>query len=195
MPEAPYYLTSLGLTGFRAYLQPKTFDFTKKRSLAVFAPNGNGKSSIIDGLEFMFSTDGTLERLGQRTIHNQAGTAALAHNRSEEAKIIPSVEIGVVKGTTVATGARPATGSRRPIPAIAGAVNACFVISPIIRGHALRNFVENHSAEDRYTDVASWLQLGSLADVQKNLRVLRAQIKAAAEDNDVFRRIGHTDRA
>jgi hypothetical protein len=26
----PYYLQSLGLAGFRAYLQPKTFDFSKK---------------------------------------------------------------------------------------------------------------------------------------------------------------------
>jgi chromosome segregation ATPase len=51
----PYFLQSLSLSGFRAYLQPKTFDFSKKRCLAIFAPNGRGKSSIIDALEFMFS--------------------------------------------------------------------------------------------------------------------------------------------
>ena len=58
----PYYLQSLGLAGFRAYLQPKTFDFSKKRCLAIFAPNGSGKSSVIDALEFMldaFDLDGT----------------------------------------------------------------------------------------------------------------------------------------
>lgn len=76
----PYFLQSLGLSGFRAYLQPKTFDFSKKRCLAIFAPNGSGKSSVIDALEFMFSKDGTLERLGQRTINNQAGPVAMAHN-------------------------------------------------------------------------------------------------------------------
>jgi hypothetical protein len=31
----PYLLQSLELAGFRAYLQPKTFDFTKKRCLAI----------------------------------------------------------------------------------------------------------------------------------------------------------------
>ena len=87
----PYFLQLLGLSGFRAYLQPKIFDFSKKRCLAIFAPNGRGKSSVIDALEFMFSTDGTLERLGQRAINNQAGPTALAHNLAEEAKIAPAV--------------------------------------------------------------------------------------------------------
>jgi chromosome segregation ATPase len=53
----PYFLHSLSLSGFRAYLQTKTFDFSKKRCLAIFAPNGSGKSSVIDALEFMFSQD------------------------------------------------------------------------------------------------------------------------------------------
>jgi hypothetical protein len=189
MPEKPYYLKSLGLTGFRAYLQPKTFDFSKKRNLAIFAPNGHGKSSIVDGLEFMFSKDGTLQRLGQRTVNNQAGMVALAHNRSEEAKIVPSVAIGFANGCTVTNGMRFATGVKRPMPTIASVVNACFAVSPIIRGHTLRTFVEEHSAEDRYTDIATWLRLGPLVDVQKNLRVLRGQIKAAAQDSDIFQRI------
>ncbi len=80
MPDAPYVLDSLILSGFRAYLSPRTFDFSTKRCLAVFAPNGSGKSSLVDALEFMFSEEGTLERLGVRTIHNNAGVAALAHN-------------------------------------------------------------------------------------------------------------------
>ena len=31
----PYFLQSLSLSGFRAYLEPKTFDFSKKRCLGV----------------------------------------------------------------------------------------------------------------------------------------------------------------
>ena len=149
----PYFLRSLGLTGFRAYLQPKTFVFSKKRCLAIFAPNGSGKSSVIDALEFMFSKDGTLERLGQRAINNQAGPVALAHNLADEAQIAPEVMVDIVSGKEVATGRRPATGAKRPIPAIATTVNACFVVPPIIRGHALRTFVEVHTPEQRYTDV------------------------------------------
>ena len=43
----PCFLRSLELAGFRAFLQPKTFDFSQKRCLAIFAPNGCGKLSDI----------------------------------------------------------------------------------------------------------------------------------------------------
>jgi ABC-type Mn2+/Zn2+ transport system ATPase subunit len=188
MPETSY-LQTLELAGFRAYLQPKTFDFKTKRCLAVFAPNGKGKSSIIDALEFSFSKDGTLERLGQRTIHNQAGPIALAHNLAEESMIKPSVSLSVVSGKTVSTGSRPASGAKRPISDVAANLHAQFTVPPIIRGHALRAFVEEHTAEQRYTDVATWLQLGPLVDVQKNLRQLRMQVKSAAEDETSLRRV------
>jgi recombinational DNA repair ATPase RecF len=76
MPVAdPTLLHTLTVEGFRAYLQPKTFDLSKKPCLVIFAPNGLGKSSVIDALEFLFSEHGTLERLGQRTLNNQAGPA------------------------------------------------------------------------------------------------------------------------
>ena len=185
----PYFLQSLGLSGFRAYLQPKTFDFSKKRCLAIFAPNGSGKSSVIDALEFMFSKDGTLERLGQRAINNQAGPVALAHNLAEEAKIASAVTIGVVSGKDATSGGRSAAGAKRPIPAVATTVNACFAVPPIIRGHALRTFVEIHTPEQRYTDVANWLQLGPLVEVQKNIRSLRTQVKTAAEDEMALQRV------
>lgn len=185
----PYFLRSLELAGFRAYLQPKTFDFSKKRCLAIFAPNGSGKSSVIDALEFMFSKDGTLERLGQRTINNQAGPVALAHNLAEEAKIAPAVTIGVVSGKNATNGSRSATGAKRPMPAVAATVNACFAVPPIIRGHTLRTFVEIHTPEQRYADVANWLQLGPLVEVQKNIRALRTQVKAASEDGTALQRV------
>src|SRR3546814_13300519 len=84
MTEPAYHLQSLCLSGFRAYLTPKTFDFTKKPCLAIYAPNGKGKSSVIDALEFVFSKDGTLDRLGQKAIHNQAGQLALVHNMAAD---------------------------------------------------------------------------------------------------------------
>jgi len=185
----PYFFQSLNLTGFRAYLQPKTFDFSKKRCLAIFAPNGSGKSSVVDALEFMFSKDGTLERLGQRAINNRAGPIALAHNLAEEAQIAPAVAISVISGKDVTNGCRAAASAKRVIPAVATTVNACFSVSPIIRGHALRTFVEIHTPEERYADVANWLQLGPLVEVQKNLRSLRSQIKIAAEDETALQRV------
>lgn len=177
----PTLFHSLTLEGFRAYLQPKTFNLSKKPCLAIFAPNGFGKSSVIDAIEFLFSEHGTLERLGHRTLNNQAGPPALAHNAAEATGIVPMVKFTTITGTATVEGSRTATGNRRPIHPAATAMNAGFVVSPIIRGYTLRTFVETHSPENRYSDVASWLQLSPLVEVQKNLRLLRRDVKAAAE--------------
>ncbi|WP_272002884.1 AAA family ATPase [Roseovarius sp. ZX-A-9] len=177
----PTLLHSMTLKGFRAYLQPKTFDFSKKPSLAIFAPNGLGKSSVIDALEYLFSEHGTLERLGQRNRDNRAGPAALMHNGALEAGIAPTVKFTTITGKTKTEGSRAAEGRSRPIHAVATAMKAGFIVPPIIRGYTLRNFVEIHSPEDRYSDVANWLQLSPLVEVQKNLRLLRREVKAAAE--------------
>lgn len=172
---------SLTLEGFRAYLQPKAFDFSKKRCLAIFAPNGLGKSSVIDALEFLFSEHGTLDRLGQRTLNNQAGPSALVHNGAQAAGIVPVVKFTTITGKVITEGSRTATGNPRPIHAAATAMKVGFVVAPIIRGHTLRTFVEEQKAETRYNDVVSWLQLSPLVEVQKNLRLLRREVKAAAE--------------
>lgn len=177
----PTIFHSLTIEGFRAYLQPKTFDFSKKPSLAIFAPNGLGKSSVIDALEFLFSEHGTLDRLGQRTLNNQAGPSALAHNGAHAAGIAPVVKFTTITGKITTEGSRTAVGNLRPIHAAATAMKAGFVVAPIIRGYTLRTFVEEHKAETRYSDVVSWLQLSPLVEVQRNLRLLRREIKAAAE--------------
>ena len=185
----PSLLQALNISGFRAFLQPKTLDFSDKRYLAVFAPNGYGKSSIIDALEFMLSEHGTLARLGQRAVNNQAGPAALAHNLAKEEEISPSVTISVLSGKDSTKGSRATSGAQRPMPAVAEMLNTYFEVSPIIRGHELRTFVEAQTPEARYADVANWLQLGPLVTVQKNIRALRTQVKTASEDKRALRRV------
>lgn len=184
-----YKLTGLTLSGFRAYLAPRSFDFRKKQSLAIFAPNGKGKSSLVDGLEFIFSDDGTLERLGIRTTQNQAGHFALAHNMAQDSGIESFVEISVSLGKELEIGKRLATGQERSRPPIATALRDAFVVSPIIRGYELRRFVEERTAEGRYEDVARWLDLGPFVAVQQNLRELRRKTKAAAENKDALKQI------
>lgn len=189
MADEPYYIQTLQLHGFRGFLEPKTFDFSQKRCLALFATNGNGKSSLIDALEFIFSENGTLERLGVRTINNRAGVAALAHNLAEEKGVMPKVSIAFKKGKEVSDGAREAGPGERAQPDCAVVVGGHFSANPIIRGHGLRQFVEDHKSEQRYADVANWLQLGPLVEVQKNLRALRQQVKAAATDTAALKRV------
>ena len=165
----PFFLQTLTISGFRAFLEPKTLDFSEKRCLAIFAPNGYGKSSVIDALEFMLSEHGTLTRLGQRAVNNQAGPAALAHNLAKENEIAPSVAISLVSGKKITNGSRPAFDKDRRMPAAAAMLKSLQKVCPIIRGYELRKFVEEQTPEQRYADIANWLQLGPLVTVQKNI--------------------------
>lgn len=189
MPDSPYLLTVLELAGFRAFLEPQQLRFGTKRCLAVFAPNGYGKSSIVDALEFMLSEEGTLERLGLRAINNKAGVAALAHNLAEEKRINPVVSARFECGNQKREASRKVVGSSRPRPAVARDIAASLAADPLIRGYALRHFVEEQTAEQRYENVARWLQLGPLVEVQRNLRALRQQAKAAAADRNALNRV------
>src|SRR3546814_12222726 len=83
-----------------------------------------------------------------------------------------------------------ATG-KREIPAAARVIAEQFVVYPLVRGHGLRRFVEEDTPQDRYAEVARWLNLAPLTEVQKNLRALRSQVKAASEDGrSEERRVG-----
>lgn len=181
MPGKPLQLLEVWLSGFRAYLEPKAFDFSAKPNLAIFAPNASGKSSLVDAIEFLLSKDGTIERLGIRATNNRAGVLALAHDLAQDKGIASEVGIVFHDGTTKHDGKRSTVGTRNQPPAAAlFCKNA--TVDPIIRGHTLRRFVEEQTPEERYAEVGRWLQLTPLVEVQKNLRALRAQVKSTVDD-------------
>jgi ABC-type cobalamin transport system ATPase subunit len=175
MPKSLVRLLSLTLRGFRGYLEPKSFSFVTKKNLAIFAPNGFGKSALVDGVEFVLSKDGTIKRLGLRAVNNQAGPTALAHNLAAEKKMPSEVHVELSQGEITIETTRTITARTRPeaLDNLAGLLN----VDPIIRGHELRHFVEHQTPEERYSEVAKWLQLTLLVEAQKNLRLLRQQVK------------------
>jgi len=189
MPDPRYYIDELTISGFRAFLVKKIFNFSQKPCLAVFAPNGYGKSSLVDALEFFFSDDGTLERLGLRAVNNQAGLVALAHNLAADTGVEPYITVRFEIGSDSVEATRAAKGPNRPRPVIANKVVECFIVNPLIRGYSLRAFVEAKTAEERYEEVAHWLQLDPFVQVQRSLRLLRQQIRGKASDQTDFARI------
>jgi len=81
------YIQSISLQGFRAYLAEQTFELPDGKSLAIYAPNAKGKSSLVDAIEFFFSAQGTLKRLGERKSGTQAGPEALEHVLADQKKV------------------------------------------------------------------------------------------------------------
>jgi hypothetical protein len=109
MPDAPIFIRRLELTAFRAYLVPAAFDFSKKKCLGILGANRLGKTSLVDGFEFLFSDDGTLERL------------------------VPMVSIDLIESGKISKCARPASGIKRPRPAEVTELKSRFIVDPIIR--------------------------------------------------------------
>lgn len=183
----PITIEALKVEGFRAYLQPQTLSLYRGKtplSLAIFAPNAKGKSSLVDAFEYYFSEDATLARLGKRQAQTHAGPLAMEHVDAEDSGLLPTVHLwfrqekdkfdeGRVVSKTVKTAP--------PLPAAATRVLSNIKLPFIIRGYELRSFVEKDTPEDRYKDIASWFALDPLLVIQQNLRALRRDIKKKAE--------------
>ena len=182
-------VTSIKISGFRAYLHQAEFNLKTKSSLAIFAPNAHGKSSFVDAFEFIFSEEGTLRRLGLKKINNFAGPEALAHNSASSAGIESFVEIAFSPGSPPKSERRSASSAKSSVPPLVDDVRRKFVVDPIIRGYELRSFVENETTETRYETFVRWLQLEPLTVVQSNLKLLRKQCKAASKDETGFKSI------
>ena len=177
-------IDSFEVAGFRAYLEPQTFDLkTSKRrnSLVVYAPNATGKSSLVDAFEFYFSERGSLERLGQRVSPTQAGPTAMEHVLAKSKGISRRVGFKFRQGNElfeddrmlIAPGERPGAAQR-----VVDATKVPFVI----RGYDLRRFVQA-PAEERYSEMAVWFALDPLLNIQKCLRSLRRTIRTKSESD------------
>jgi hypothetical protein len=177
-------IESIQLTGFRAYLKEQAISLSRggqPLSLAILGPNAKGKSSLIDAIEFYFSPDATLERVGKRAADRNAGRAAIEHIDAESKGITPAVQISFRQGNDKFGDIRPVTQAGTPPPQAATRVLADCPLPFVIRGHQLRGFVELQTPEERYKEIVAWFGLQPLLTIQKNLRALRKQLKQKVE--------------
>lgn len=180
-------IEALRLEGFRAYLKQQTVSLCRGNnpmSLAVFAPNAKGKSGLVDAIEYYFSVEATLARLGKRQAQTHAGPLAMEHVDAERSGITPAVHLWFRQDTEKFDERRPVYKSAisvTPLPNAAIRVLSNTKVPFIIRGYELRSFVEKDTPEDRYKDIASWFALDPLLTIQQNLRALRRDLKKKAE--------------
>jgi energy-coupling factor transporter ATP-binding protein EcfA2 len=180
-------LQAITLQGFRAYLAQQAFDLRPGKSLAVFAPNAKGKSSLVDAIEVFFSETGSIVRLGAKKSDTKAGPEALEHVLAEKKKIAPSIQL-VFRDPPAAEYGEERQVKRPPAarPKIATDIwNGC-KHDFVVRGHELRAFVETQTPEERYAEVSKWFGLTPLVTSQKNLRTLRKKVTEMAGDDKVL---------
>ena len=163
----PITIDRIELSGFRAYLCPQTFNFRLGKnplSMAVFAPNGTGKSSLAYSFEYYIAKDLTLKRFGKKA-SARGGTAAMEHVDAKKKGITPKVHFWFSQGSEKFDDSRQVPG---PPPEAARRVLQHIGVEPVIRGHDLRWFTESASPGERYVDLARWFSLDPLLDIQKN---------------------------
>ena len=168
------------VAAFRAYLAPQTIEL-QSRNLAVFAPNGRGKSSLADAIEFYLTQATTLPKFGEKATGNQAGYTALAHNAAEKSGIRPSVTL-IFKSAGETFGSPRHPDGKMLRTGDGDRVAAHHRVDPVVRGHALRGFVESTTPDQRYTLVSDWLSLSALTEAQKAIRALRDQVGTDVKD-------------
>ena len=173
-------LHGIELAGFRAYLAQQTIELQSK-NLAIFAPNGRGKSSLADAIEFYLAPTTTLPRFGDKAVGNQAGYTAMAHSAAEGAGIKPSVVMNFRAGREAFGSARHPDG-KMPRTEAGNRVAAQLRVHAVVRGHELRGFVEDTSPDQRYTQVSEWLSLSALTEAQKAIKSLRDQVATDIKD-------------
>ena len=181
----PISIESLDIQGFRAYLSPQHFPMRRGKaplSIAIFAPNAKGKSSLIDSFEYYFSEDATLARLGKRAAQRHAGPQALEHVDAEISGIEPEVKFRFRHGPETFGGTRSVKNGS-DIPEAAKRVKSGTTVPFVIRGYELRSFVENTTPDQRYKELAGWLALDPLLTIQMSLRALRRNVKCRTESN------------
>jgi ABC-type lipoprotein export system ATPase subunit len=178
-------IKKLTLSGFRAYLYEQDIEFGAGCSVAIFAPNGNGKSSLVDATEFVFSKTGTVARLGEKRSGIQAGKDALVHHDAEKTKISPFVKVEFVSGRQLTPFLRSAT-SPEALPTQLSETLEGAKVPFIIRGFELRKFVEGETPSDRYAAISSWFGFSPLLQTQDGLRNLRLDLNRSISDGTVI---------
>ena len=189
----PITIKEIKLEGFRAYLKPRTIKLSSgnaPQNYALFAPNGNGKSSLVDSFEMYFSKESNLEHLGKIKSAIQAGRDAIPHVDAEKFGITPRVHFWFKQGE-IEFGDSREIRNKRPDAAqkAIDATSAQF----IIRGRELRDFATKQPTE-RYKELASWFDLDSLSAILQNLDALskkiRKEINSTAEFDKRSRDLG-----
>jgi hypothetical protein len=162
------------------------------KSLAVFAPNGCGKSGYADAIEYLFSRDGLVEHLGKGHADSErGGKSALVHVLAVERGITPVVGIDVFdleSGNVVTVIRKVTTAIDDPLPSQLLPLLSAAPAHRVLRQHDLRRFVVEMEPGDKYAELARWLNLERLRETLGHLKTAENALKKASPDKELEER-------
>ena len=178
--QLKYVLSSISYTCFRAFQYIQRLKLTRPKSnMMILASNCFGKSGLVDGLEYITSEDGTVERIGdeENIMRNKAGSIALKNafraNEKNPSSVRAEIEVYGKSSSTKETtfwiektvGASEESKSE---------LHTCFLnaikISPIIRGEESNSFVTELSPNQRFERITIWTRRKTHLGIVNQLR-------------------------
>lgn len=191
-----WFISDLHIQGVKGVLD-RSGDFKlsfkrNPRSIAIFAPNGCGKSGYADAIEYFFSEDGEVEHLGKGGSDSEkGGKHAIAHVLAEEVGIKPEVSITFANTETDerVTITRPViVGRSDSRPKNLDIVLSLAPAHRVLRQHDLRRFVVDMSPGEKYSELSRWIGLTRLEDILKHLETASNELEKIDLDREVLER-------
>jgi ABC-type cobalamin/Fe3+-siderophores transport system ATPase subunit len=199
-----WMITRLSIVGIKGVLdRAGDFDLAKGQCLALYAPNGCGKSGYADAIEYLFSTDGTVAHLGKGSADSECGGKhAIPHVLATDKGIVPGVSLTLRKyepASTVQIARTVRTGRADDIPVELAKIIRTAPAHRVLRQHDLRRFVVEMGPRDKYTELSRWLGQEHLERVLAHLTTTEEALKKTDPDREIDERTKdiskHTNQA
>lgn len=186
-------VTHLNIQGVKGVLdRAGDFDFKYGKSLAIYAPNGCGKSGYADAIEYLFSKDGAVEHLGEGPADSeQGGKHAIPHVLAKELGVTPAVAITLreASGQLVQATRLVNTGRSDPLPPELVPLLALAPAHRVLRQHDLRRFVVDLTPRSKYTELARWIGIERLEQVLAHLTTTSKALAKTNPDREIEERL------
>ncbi len=189
-----WIVSSISISGVKGVLnRAGEFELGYKKekpvSIAIFGPNGCGKSGYADAIEYMFSLDGEVKHLGKGGADSElGGKHAIPHVLAEEKGIAPEVSIEFINTET-----RDRLFAKRPIQTgrvdpRPGEIDTVLAQAPaynILRQHDLRHFVVDMSPSEKFSEFSQWIGIEDIDNILTHLKTTQNTLKNAGLDREI----------
>lgn len=185
-------ITDLKISGTKGVLNTSgNFNLANGKSIAIFAPNGCGKSGYADAIEFFFSSEGFVEHLGKGSVEH-GGRQALPHVLAKEYQINPEVSITLKNSELKKEIKVNRAVKTEKIEEISEDLKDIIEKSPahrVLRQHDLRGFIVDMDPRDKYKEISRWIGLEQLEIVLKHLTTAKNDLDRASPIREISVRL------